>query len=80
MKKLDSRIDRKFYKDIDWSTRFLSIYNIKEQHAYNLILDIITDLSNIKWTKETESLRQKIFMDRLRQAIETYKTKSTIAA
>ena len=70
----------RFSKDIDWSVRFLSIYNINVNTASEIVHDIIDDLSAVSWSHKTEPIRQKLFMERLREKVRFLKESSTVAA
>lgn len=81
MKKVTNTIpNKKFSADIDWSIRFLSIYNIDRNYATKIVEKIVKDLSMVHWSKPTESLRQDIFRERLRQSVQQHKAMKAIAA
>lgn len=69
----------RFSKDMDWSVRFLSIYNIDVEEASDVVSDIIRELSVVKWNDQTESLRQNIFIGRLKEKLHSLKKSSAAA-
>ena len=76
----NSKLYNRFSKDIDWSVRFLSIYNINVNKASEIVHGIIDDLSAVSWSQQSEPIRQKLFMERLREKVRFLKESSIAAA
>jgi len=58
-----------FSKEMAWSVRCLTIYNLSQDQAKELVMEIVRDLATISWDGLTDKIRKQLFALRLERAV-----------